>query len=226
MLWKLILLEIKKTKWRGLLLSLVITNLLLALWVVSSDVPSNEVHTYDRAFLSIMNYAGITLIIFASVLMSRMIIDEYRNKTITLLFAYPVPRNLIFLAKLIIIWTWTFATVLFANLFIIVMLLITNSQYHYITEPLTRERMITEAIRMLIFAFMCASVSLIPMYFGMIRKTMPALIVSAFILSNASMAIINNMSIYTGYGSFITAAVLCFAIGALMAYAGVRRNQL
>ncbi|MNG03626.1 ABC-2 family transporter protein [compost metagenome] len=203
-----------------------ITNLLLALWVVSSDVPSNEVHTYDRAFLSIMNYAGITLIIFASVLMSRMIIDEYRNKTITLLFAYPVPRNLIFLAKLIIIWTWTFITVLFANVFIIVMLLLANSKYHYITEPLTRERMIAEAIRMLIFAFTCASVSLIPMYFGMIRKTMPALIVSAFILSNGSMAIINNMSIYTGYGSFITAALLCFAIGVLMAYAGVRRNQL
>jgi ABC-type transport system involved in multi-copper enzyme maturation permease subunit len=226
MLWKLIKLELKKTKWRGLLLSVVITNCVLILWVVGSDVPSNEVHTYDRAFLSIMNYVGITFIIFASVFMSRMVIDEYRNKTITLLFAYPVPRNLIFLAKLIIIGTWTFATVLLANITVIVSLLLANSRYHYITETLTSDRLITEAIRMLIFAFTCASISLMPFYFGMFRKTMPALIVSAFILANSSMVIVNNMSVDLGYGTFVTAALLCFALGVLMAYAGVRRSHL
>lgn len=226
MLWKLIKLEIKKTKWRGLLLSLLITNLLLTVWVVGSDVPSNEVHNYDRAFLSIMNYAGITFIIFASVLMSRMVIDEYRNKTITLLFAYPVARKMIFLAKLIIIGAWTFATVLIADVFILSALLLANSHYHYITETLTRDRLMAEAIRVLIFAFTCASVSMIPLYFGMLRKTMPALIVSAFILSNATMAIFNNISVDHSYGTYVMAALMCFAIGALMAYAGVRRSQL
>ncbi|KRE97695.1 hypothetical protein ASG89_29255 [Paenibacillus sp. Soil766] len=226
MLWKLIKLELKKTKWRGLLLCAVITNLLVALWVVSSDVPNNEVRSYDRVFQSIMNYCGITFIIFSSVLMSRMVIDEYRNKTITLLFAYPVPRKMIFLAKLIIIGVWTFVTVLLNNIFVVISLLIANSHYHYITETLTHDRLIAEAIRMLIFAFTCASVSLIPLYFGMFRKTMPALIVSAFVLSNSSMVIVNNITVEDGYGIFMTAALVCFTIGVLMAYAGVRRSQL
>ncbi|MDR6552444.1 ABC transporter permease [Paenibacillus qinlingensis] len=226
MLWKLIKLELKKTKWRGLLLSAVITNLMVALWVVSSDVPNNGVRSYDRVFQSIMNYSGVTFIIFASVLMSRMIIDEYRNKTITLLFAYPVPRKMIFLAKLIIIGTWTFVTELLNNIFVVISLLIANSHYHYITEPLTTERLQQEAIRMLIFAFACASVALIPLYLGMIRKTMPALIISSFLLSNAAMVIVNNLSVEDGYGNFVMAALLCFALGVLMAYAGVRRSQL
>ncbi|MGO4498301.1 ABC transporter permease [Paenibacillus sp. 2RAB27] len=226
MLWKLIKLELKKTKWRGLILSAVITNLVVALWVIGSDVPNNEIRSYDRAFESIMNYAGITFIIFASVLMSRMVIDEYRNKTITLLFTYPVPRNQIFLAKLIIIGVWTFATVLFNNVFVLLSLLFFNSHNHYIIETLTHDRLMKEAIRILIFAFACGSVSLIPLYFGMIRKTMPALIVSSFLLSNATMVIVNNISVENGYGKYVMAALLCFALGVLMAYAGVRRSQL
>ncbi|KRE58383.1 hypothetical protein ASL11_28960 [Paenibacillus sp. Soil750] len=226
MLWKLIKLELKKTKWRGLLLSAVITNLMVALWVIGSDVPNNEIISYDRAFQSIMNYAGITFIIFGSVLMSRMVIDEYRNKTITLLFAYPVPRKQVFLAKLIIIGAWTFATVLFNNVFVLLSLLFFNSHNHYITETLTNDRLMKEAIRILIFAFACGSVSLIPLYFGMIRKTMPALIVSSFFLSNATMVIVNNISVEDSYGKYLTAALLCFTLGVLMAYAGVRRSQL
>jgi ABC-type transport system involved in multi-copper enzyme maturation permease subunit len=226
MLWKLIKLEIKKTKWRGMLLGIVITNLMLVLWVVGSDVPNNEIRSYDQAFLSIMNYAGITFIVFASVLMARMVIDEYRNKTITLLFAYPVPRKLIFLAKLVIIGAWTFATVLIADIFVLCSLLFANSHYHYITETLTRDRLIAEAIRILIFAFSCASVSMIPLYFGMLRKTMPALIVSSFILSNATITIVNNEVIHESYGNYMMAALFCMAIGAFMAYAGVRRSQL
>ncbi|NOU66881.1 ABC transporter permease subunit [Paenibacillus sp. LMG 31461] len=226
MLWKLIKLELKKTKWRGLLLSAVITNLIVALWVIGSDVPNNEIRSYDRAFESIMNYAGITFIIFGSVLMSRMVIDEYRNKTITLLFAYPVPRNQIFLAKLIIIGVWTFATVLFNNVFVLLSLLFFNSHNHYIIETLTHDRLMKEAIRILIFAFACGSVSLIPLYFGMIRKTMPALIVSSFLLSNATMVIVNNISVENSYGKYVIAALLCFTLGVLMAYAGVRRSQL
>lgn len=226
MLWKLIKLELKKTKWRGLLLGAVVTNLLVALWVIGSDVPNNEDRTYDRVFQSIMNYSGITFIIFASVLMSRMVIDEYRNKTITLLFAYPVPRNMIFLAKLIIIGAWAFATELLNNIFVVTSLLITNAYYHYMTDTLTHDRLIAEVIRMVIFAFTCASVSLIPLYFGMFRKTMPALIVSAFVLANASMVIVNNLSVEDGYGVFMLAALVCITIGILMAYAGVRRSQL
>lgn len=226
MLWKLIRLEIKKTKWRGLLLGVLATILLLTLWVVGSDVPNNEVRSYDRAFLSIMNYVGITFTIFSAVLMSRMVIDEYRNKTITLLFAYPLPRYLIFTAKLIIIGVWTFLTVLLSNALVIALLLLANSHYHYITEPLTRDRLMEEVPRMLIFALAYTGLSLVPMYFGMLRKTMPALIVSSFILSNSGMMIVNNEGIYRDFSSFLLVTLFYLAIGVVMAYAGVRKSQL
>ncbi|OCT16334.1 hypothetical protein A8709_02575 [Paenibacillus pectinilyticus] len=226
MLWKLIKLEIKKTKWRGMLLSAVMLNVMLVLWVVFNDIPNNDIQSYDRSFLSTMNYAGIAYIIFSSVLMSRMIIDEYRNKTITLLFAYPVPRNLIFLAKLIIIAVWTFLTVLIANSMVDAAILLANSHYHYITETLTKDRLYEEAVHMIIFALAAAGTSLVPLFFGMLRKTMPALIVSAFILSNCTMIIVNNDVIHTNFNTYIVAAGICLFIGSLMAYAGVRRSQL
>ncbi|WNR44527.1 ABC transporter permease [Paenibacillus roseipurpureus] len=226
MLWKLIKLEVKKTKWRGMLLSALLTTVLLVLWVVGSDVPNNEVHTYDRAFVSIMNYVGITFIVFASVLMSRMVIDEYRNKTITLLFAYPVPRHLIFVAKLLIIAVWTFATVLLSNIVVVAMLLLANTKCHYITEALTRNRLLEEALRMVIFALSTVGAALVPMFFGMLRKTMPALIVSSFVISNAGMIIVNSEEINRSFSNFTMVAMLSLVIGSGIAYAGVRRSSL
>ncbi|MGG1517194.1 ABC transporter permease [Paenibacillus oryzisoli] len=226
MLWMLIRLELLKTRWRGLLLSVVLANLLLALWVVGSDVPNNEVRSYDRAFNSIMNYVGITYIVFAAVVMARMVIDEYRNKTITLIFAYPVPRRMLFTAKLIIIWIWTFLTVVVGNVFVVLFLLAANTRYHYIEETLTTDRLLMEAVRIVIFAVASAGMALVPMYFGMLRKTMPALLVSSFVLSNGAMMIVNNEAIYQNIRMFSMLALCYVAIGVIFAYGGMRRHHL
>ncbi|SDW19858.1 ABC transporter permease [Paenibacillus sp. CF384] len=224
MLWKLIKLELKKTRWRGLLLSAVVTILMLVLWVVGSDIPNNDVDSYDRAFQSIMNYVGITFVIFASVLMSRMIIDEYRNKTVTILFVYPVPRNMIFAAKLVIIGVWTFLTVIIGHLVVSGALLVANSHYHYIAEPLTRDRLWEEALRIIIIAVIAAGLSLVPLFFGMLRKTMPALIISSFIISNSGMVVMNNDVLYQNLQSMSILALVSVGFGSLMAYLGVRRS--
>ena len=64
----------------------------------------------DLMFSSYMEYMSlanifirITFIIFASVILSRLVIDEYKNKTIQLLFMYPLQRKMLMRAKLAIV---------------------------------------------------------------------------------------------------------------------------
>ena len=49
-------------------------------------------------------FIRITFIIFSSVILSRLVIDEYKNKTIQLSFMYPLQRKMLMSAKLTIVF--------------------------------------------------------------------------------------------------------------------------
>ncbi|MFJ7731678.1 ABC transporter permease [Lysinibacillus sp. NPDC097231] len=53
---------------------------------------------------------------FASVLIAKLVIEEYKNKTILILFSYPVSRKKIFVSKLILIAFLTFITMMLSNI--------------------------------------------------------------------------------------------------------------
>lgn len=51
-------------------------------------------------------FIRITFIIFSSVILSRLVIDEYKNKTIQLSFMYPLQRKMLMSAKLTIVFVF------------------------------------------------------------------------------------------------------------------------
>ena len=60
-----------------------------------------------------------TFIIFGAVLIAKLIIDEYKNKTILLMFSYPINRKKIMISKLAITAILTFITVILSNIFVV-----------------------------------------------------------------------------------------------------------
>lgn len=58
--------------------------------------------TQNMALVNI--FIRITFIIFSSVILSRLVIDEYKNKTIQLSFMYPLQRKMLMSAKLTIVF--------------------------------------------------------------------------------------------------------------------------
>lgn len=54
------------------------------------------------AFMSLANiFIKVVFITFSAVVLSRLVIDEYKNKTILLLFAYPLQRKKIDSSKIV-----------------------------------------------------------------------------------------------------------------------------
>ena len=96
---KLIGLELRKLRWRGLAIGLVVADTLLAAWFVTTA--RAEYTDYAEALAGLGSYARVTVIVFAAVLAARMVIDEYRTRTISVLFMYPVPRRRLLVAKLL-----------------------------------------------------------------------------------------------------------------------------
>ncbi|SFE39473.1 ABC-2 family transporter protein [Paenibacillus algorifonticola] len=79
--------------------------------------------TYVAVLRFIRVMVNITFAIFAAVLMARIIIGEYANKTISLLSVYPIDRSKLLLSKLTLISLVTLAVLVVSNLFISVVLM-------------------------------------------------------------------------------------------------------
>ncbi len=93
---KLLRLEWKKNRmagyFNGLIISIIGIFVAVTLMAVGSEGDS-EFQNYTE-FMSLTNILiRIVFIIFSSVILARLVIDEYKNKTVQLLFSYPLKRK-------------------------------------------------------------------------------------------------------------------------------------
>lgn len=124
-------------------------------------------------------------IVFAAVLISKMIIDEFKNRSILVMFSYPLNRKNILSAKLILIFWMTFITMAISNIVVAIGFIGLNQIFHLTTvASLTTIDFFAEILNLIMFSLATAVAALVPLYFG-IRKyfTSATIISSLFIVS-------------------------------------------
>lgn len=120
--------------------------------------------------------------IFASVLIARFIIDEYKNKTISVLFMYPISRKKLIWAKLLIILVFTVSAIFLSDIFLAIVFTLLNEWMHFLPDTITWQLAGQALAKFGINAIAFSGVSFIPLYFGMRKKSVPATILSSVIL--------------------------------------------
>ncbi|MBP2112196.1 ABC transporter permease [Paenibacillus silagei] len=214
-MFKLIRLELRKSKFtflKGVLIAdLAILGFMILIAFTGMD--EGDFGTYGDLFQGVSVFVKAIYIIFASVLISKLVIDEYKNNTITVLFMYPVPRKMLMAAKLIIVFLFTFFTIWLSN--IVISGILAGIGYFLpdlIEGTLTMDVVMTYSMQAGMDALYAAGIGLIPLYFGMRRKSVPATIVSAVL-------IVMLISSGFGNGSFRMGDLLGISVG--LALAGV-----
>ncbi len=216
---RLMRLELRKLKWFSYLRNAIITIILLSLWCVS-NINDEFTTTYTQAFSSINSYVRATFLVFSSVIMSRMIIDEYRNRTICILFMYPVSRKKQFLAKLTLLSLLTFSGILIANIVAASFFLMQDAKHHYLADVLTNQILLTEAAKIVLIAIASTALSLIPLFFGMLKKSVPATILSSVLIavgySSGIVLTLSQTAMWTG---------IAIGLGLIMTYLAIRNIE-
>ncbi|MNO13547.1 ABC-2 family transporter protein [compost metagenome] len=180
---KLIQLELKKNGIRSNIRGAFIA-IFIILACITGDSFQEPLPGYNELF-SLINFAcTITFIIFASVLLSKLVIDEFKNKTITVLFMYPVQRKKVLTAKLIIVVVFTFIFSLLAKIIILSGFYFINQYTHFIQEELTLEIIRNYFVQGIINSITASCISLVPLFFGMRKYSTASTIVSAVIISS------------------------------------------
>ena len=121
---RLMKLELKKFKFGWYVRGAVIANIIiLALLIFVSFIAQiegdPEIRDPQMILLMASTVVRATFIIFGSVLIARLIIDEYKNKTILLMFSYPINRKKMMASKLAITAIVTFITVIVSNILVV-----------------------------------------------------------------------------------------------------------
>lgn len=223
---KLIKMEMKKTKMEGYIkISLLINIALIGLVLIFifGSISEGEVlfENYNMSFSFISTLAKITFIVFASVLLSRLIIDEYKHDTITLLFLYPINRKKIIAAKLVIVSLFTFVSIVFSNLLLDMVFILMDNLYHFVPDQLTKTALIYNLISIVMDAFTSSFMALIPLYFGLKKKSVPTTIISSLIIVFIVCSDNNGFSL----SSIIAIPIIFAMIGAGIAYLSIRNIE-
>lgn len=223
-MFKLIKLELKKNKIEESIKSSVKATVILSLIFLFSMYITFK--TGDKSLIN--NFDAIVQIavrcvftIFASVLIAHYVIDEYNNKTINLMFMYPIKRRDIMLAKFIVIFIFTFVSMVLSNIFIHIILYTFNIFTNFIDGRLVLYASFTSFMKVIIDSILYSFLSFITLFVGMIKKKTSSVIVTGIII----MSILNSGSKNFNLGSFIIIPCVLALVGILVIYIFIKNVE-
>ncbi|MDR4317592.1 ABC transporter permease [Niallia circulans] len=187
-LFHLIKLELRKHKLGWFIKGAIIANIVIL--GLLCMITFEQIMEGEESFQSFADYSMVAgtmvrgvFVVFASVLISKVIIDEFKNRTALVLFSYPIDRKKIMSAKIVLIFIMTFVTLIISNLFVILSFLGLNQVFHLTIEMnVTINQFRSELLNILVFNVATAGASLVPLYFGMRNYSTPATIGSSLLI--------------------------------------------
>lgn len=210
----LVKLELKRVSLKAHFIGLLTANIVIALLsaftssllnagggVAAAGLPPAQLDTLTLAAMLVR----AALIVWEAILISVFIVEEYRSKTINLLFTYPVLRGKLIAVKIILICGIMLLFHGLSSVFQYVCLSFASQHFPFVT--IGSANLITQAIT----AFSAVLLGLLPLYIGMIKKSTIATIVSSFAIAAV---VSNSQGSGAGLMSIPAAAIVFGIIGA------------
>ncbi|MEX0378883.1 ABC transporter permease, partial [Bacillus sp. S4] len=115
----------------------------------------------------------------------------------------------------------TFITVILSNIFVVGIFFGIDSYFSILPNPFTVDQLMQEGIKLVPLTIATAGMSLIPLYFGMRKRSVPTTIVSSIIVV---LIAINNNPMFP-IATFLPLQLAFAAIGVTIAYYGIKNIE-
>lgn len=164
-----------------------ITTSVLLIFVIAMAGELNADETvalYGKSMLnaSVELFTHMSYIIFTGTMLSSFIVTAYENRTITLMFSYPIKRQRILLSKILAVWIFNYAALVLSKLLLYASLLLTKSYTHITAESI---RLYDAAFYIEIFLSSAAmvSISCLALPIGLKMKSSRAVIITSVLIT-------------------------------------------
>ena len=187
----------------------------------------NSIEGPMRSFNEFMSLVtiltNITFIIFGSIILSRLIISEFRMKTIQVMFTYPINRKKLLFAKLILAFLFTAGCLLIATWLIQIATYLVQPSLELFEGSLTAQDLLATIPNTITNSFMMGAIALIPLFFGMRKKSTATTITSATIISFLINGTVSTGSETFNLGENIMIPLVLALLGLGIAYLSFRK---
>ena len=150
-------------------------------------------------------FTSMAFLIFTSVMLSSFIVSAYKNKTMNLMFTYPIKRQKILASQMLAVWIFNFAALTLT--YLVIYLCAAVGAHFRETSFLLDYNIVsvTFYVQLLVKSAVIVSMSFIALFIGLAMKSSKAAIVTSFLLIFLTQA---NVGDYTMADSTVLPAVL------------------
>jgi ABC-type transport system involved in multi-copper enzyme maturation permease subunit len=187
----------------------------------------NDIDAAIISFQELMSiitiFSNIVFIIFGSVILSRIIISEFRSKTMQVLFTYPIRRKKLLLAKIILAYLCIVGSLFFSALLMQMSTYFLQPSLGFFEGTVTLHEIFAVFPKTVTNAFMMGAIALIPLFFGMRKKSTATTITSAVIIGFLINSTISNGNETFSLANVVFVPLLLALIGFSIAYAAIHK---
>lgn len=169
----------------------------MAFWGIAEDPDGtlDAAEGLEVISASIEMFTDISFLIFTGVMMASFIISAYKNKTMNLMFSYPIKRQKILASQMIAVWLFNLAALTLTKLLIYTCLSIgaQSMQPAFIIDFDMGDPAFYA--QLLIKSAVTVSMGFIALFIGMAMKSSKATIIASFLLIFLTQANIGDISL-------------------------------
>ena len=220
-LFKLMRLEWKKLKRPSVIVEVIIYWLILMImpvFFIKMVMPFFG-ESYAAA-IELNLYIQMGLVLFGGSLISQVFIDEYKNKTISLSFGYPISRKKLFMAKVLFISLFLFLATIVSFIFTGLTTYLLDQVFPIINGQPTNSDMITYLRSMISGSLIITLISFIPLFpFGILKRGTISTVICSIVIMN-----LPKFPTFLNLEPGFIIAVLCI-LGALSIYLSIKTAE-
>lgn len=140
-------------------------------------------------------FTSMAFLIFTSVMLSSFIVSAYKNKTMNLMFSYPIKRKKILLSQILAAWIFNFVALILTRLLIYGCILL-GSQF--MTSSFLIDFNMGSSlfyVQLILKSIVLVSMSFIALFIGIISKSSKATIITSFLLIFLTQASVRDFTL-------------------------------
>lgn len=158
-------------------------------------------------------FTSMSFLVFTGVMLSSFIVSAYKNKTMDLMFSYPIKRQKILISQMLAVWIFNFAALVLTKLLLYGSIL-AGSRFLVSYFPIDFHMQTAGFyIQLLIKSAVTVTMGFISLFIGLAMKSSKAAIVSSFLLILLTQANIGDLTMANNaaFPVILTAISLIFA---------------
>lgn len=213
-------LEWRKLKQKTVMSEIIIyLSILMFMPIFFIQIVSNDFGQSYSTIIQLILSIQMGWVLFGASLINQVVIEEYKNKTISLSFGYPISRGKLVIAKVLFISLAVFLCALVSFIFSGLVTYLLDYLFHIINGQPTVADITLYVRKMIVHSFMITLISLIPLFFFGIwkRATVLTVICAIFLMQFQNFSYLLNVNL----NSDLVNMGLCL-LGAVSVYLSIK----